>query len=154
VFGWRLKDLWKKILPSQGYLLIDIKKCRGCTSCMLACTLAYEGVENPTLFRIQKIQNSFESFPDDVAIKQCRQCIDPACVKACPVDALKSNSKYGNVRMIDKAGGGPDGKQACVDVCPLNAVKFTKEIPVQEGDSGYKVDLRGSNWQRLGYPTG
>ena len=51
----------------------------------------------------------------------------------------------------DEAGGGPDGKQACVEVCPVGAIKFTREIPVQDGDAGYKVNLRDSAWQQLGY---
>ena len=191
------------ILPSHGYLLVDTKKCQGCISCMLACTLVHEGVENPSLSRIQIIQNSFESFPDDVTIEQCRQCVDPACVEVCPTHAIKADSEYGNIRMIDKtkcigcgdcveacpftpsrpvvvsdenfngdkkgrkcdlcaitpyhwdkAGGGPDGKQACVEVCPVGAIKFTTEIPVQEGDEGYKVNLRTKNWWKLGYPRG
>jgi len=191
------------IPASDGYLLVDIKKCQGCASCMLACSLVHEGVESLSLSRIQIIQNSFEAFPDDVTIEQCRQCVEPACVEACPADALKANPKYGNVRMVDrdkcigcgdcveacpytpsrpvvvsdenyngdkksrkcdlcantpyhwdKAGGGPDGKQACVEVCPVGAIKFTKEIPVQEGDAGYKVNLRDRNWGSLGYPTG
>jgi len=166
---------------SEGYLLVDVKKCQGCMSCMLACTLVHEGVENPSLSRIQIIQDSFECFPDDVTIEQCRQCVDPPCVKACPADALKANAKYGNVRMVDRgkcigcgacveacpyipsrpvvvsdenfngdrksrkcdlcantpyhwdeAGGGPHGKQACVEVCPVGAIKFTKEVPLQK----------------------
>jgi protein NrfC len=182
------------IPASEGYLLVDTKKCQGCASCMLACSLVHEGVENLSLSRIQVIQNPFESFPDDVTIEQCRQCVDPACVKACPVDALKANAKYGNVRMVDRtkcigcgdcveacpympsravisdkksrkcdlcantpyhwddAGGGPNGKQACVEVCPVGAIRFTKKIPVQKGDKGYKVNLRTKNWWKLGYP--
>jgi len=190
-----------EIPPSDGYLLVDIKKCQGCASCMLACSLVHEGVESLSLSRIQVMQNSFESFPDDLTIEQCRQCVDPPCVKECPTDALEANAKYGNVRMVDKekcigcgkcydvcpytpsrpvvvadrdyggevksrkcdlcanarfhwdeAGGGPDGKQACVEVCPVGAIKFTKKIPKQKGDGGYKVDLRGRNWGKLGYP--
>ncbi len=189
------------ISVSKGYLLVDIKKCQGCASCMLACSLVHEGVESLSLSRIQIMQNSFESFPDDLTIEQCRQCVDPPCVKECPTDALEANAKYGNVRMVDKekcigcgtchdvcpyipsrpvvvadkdydgevksrkcdlcantpfhwdeAGGGPAGKQACVEVCPVGAIKFTKEIPQQKGDDGYKVDLRGPNWRKLGYP--
>ncbi|MDJ0912558.1 MAG: 4Fe-4S dicluster domain-containing protein [Desulfobacterales bacterium] len=191
------------IPPSNGYLLVDIRKCQGCTSCMLACTLVHEGVENPSLSRIQIIQNPFKSFPDDVTIEQCRQCVDPVCVQACPADALQANAKYGNVRMVDRtkcigcgdcteacpytpsrtvvaldenfnedfkarkcdlcantpyhwdvAGGGPDGKQACVEVCPVGAIEFTKEIPAQKGDEGYKVNLRGTPWWGLGYTKG
>ncbi len=192
----------ENIPPSDGYLLVDIKKCQGCASCMLACSLIHEGVESLSLSRIQVMQNSFESFPDDLTIEQCRQCLDPACVKKCPEDALKANAKYGNVRMVDKkkcigcgvcydacpytpkravvaanknyegelksrkcdlcanapfhwdeAGGGPDGKQACVEICPVGAIKFTRKIPRQEGDAGYKVNLLDENWGKLGYPT-
>ena len=191
-----------EIPPSDGYLLVDIKKCQGCASCMLACCLVHEGVESLSLSRIQIMQNSFESFPDDLTIEQCRQCVDPACVKVCPTGALKADARYGNVRMVDKekcigcglcygacpytpsraflaadkayddeaksrkcdlcanapyhwdeAGGGPDGKQACVAVCPVGAIMFTKQIPVQDGDGGYKVNLRDENWGSLGYPT-
>jgi protein NrfC len=53
----------------------------------------------------------------------------------------------------DKEGGGPEGKQACVEVCPVGAIKFTREVPRQEGDSGYKVNLRGESWKQLGYPV-
>ena len=190
-----------EIPPSEGYLLVDIEKCQGCASCMLACSLVHEGVESLSLSRIQIIQNSFDPFPDDLTIEQCRQCLEPPCVKVCPTGALDANARYGNVRMVDKrkcigcgacydacpftpsrafvapdrgyggrdksrkcdlcadapfhwddAGGGPGGKQACVEVCPLGAIRFTKEILVQKGDNGYKVNLRDRNWGQLGYP--
>jgi protein NrfC len=190
------------IPPADGYLLVDIAKCQGCLSCMLACSLIHEGVESLSLSRIQIMQNSFESFPNDLAIEQCRQCVEPACVEVCPVDALEPDATFGNVRIVDRekcigcglcfeacpftpsrafladdpayddeaksrkcdlcayapyhwdeAGGGPDGKQACVAICPVGAIAFTKEIPVQEGVSGYKVNLRDESWAVLGFPT-
>ncbi len=190
------------IPPSDGYLIVDIKKCQGCASCMLACSLVHEGVESLSLARIQIMQDSFKAFPADVTIEQCRHCVDPACVRACPADALKANPAYGNVRMAapdrcigcgacfeacpfkpsrsvvaaderfkgkiksrkcdlcadtpyhwDKAGGGPKGRQACVEVCPVGAIGFTRSIPIQEGDAGYRVNLRNQAWARLGYPT-
>ena len=189
-----------KIPSSHGYLLVDVKKCQGCTSCMLACTLVHEGVQNPSLSRIQIIQNPFESYPNDLTIAQCRQCVEPACVEACPENAIMAPAAIGHVRVIDKtrcigcgecqaacpitpgrpvvspdelfndeikagkcdlcsqtpyhwdkAGGGPGGKMACVEVCPVGAIKFTNKIPVQEGDQGYMVNLRDKRWQRLGY---
>ncbi|MFC2023176.1 4Fe-4S dicluster domain-containing protein [Chloroflexota bacterium] len=191
-----------EIPPADGYLLVDIEKCQGCASCMLACSLIHEGVESLSLSRIQIMQNSFEAFPDDLTIEQCRQCVEPACVMVCPTGALKADARYGNVRMVDKevcigcglcndacpytpsraylaadeehgsenksrkcdlcasaphhwdeAGGGPNGKQACVEVCPVGAIKFTEKIPKQSGDRGYRVDLRDRNWGKLGYPT-
>jgi protein NrfC len=189
--------------PSDGYIIVDTKKCQGCVSCMLACSLVHEGVESQSLSRIQIIQNSFKAFPDDLTMAQCRQCVDPLCVNECPEDALTVNDAFGNARMVDadkcvgcgtcveacpytpsrtqlfsdekydgdlkakkcdlcantpfhwdEAGGGPEGKQACVEVCPVGAIKFTRTIPVQEGDSGYEVNLRGDSWERLGFPIG
>jgi protein NrfC len=188
------------IAASHGYLVVDVEKCQGCISCMLACSLVHEGAQSPSLSRIQILQDSFGKFPDDLTIEQCRQCEEPACVEACPENALTANAKFGHVRMVDKAkctgcgscfqacpytparlsiaedetfnrelkslkcdlcanapyhwdekGGGPDGKQACVEVCPVGAIAFTKTIPIQEGNSGYKVNLRDDNWERLGY---
>jgi len=191
------------IPPADGYLLVDIAKCQGCASCMLACSLIHEGVESLSLSRIQIVQDPFVSFPGDLTIAQCRQCVDPACVEACPTGALDVDARHGNVRRVDAelcigcglcheacpytpsraylapdpaykdeaksrkcdlcanapyhwdgAGGGPDGKQACVAVCPVGAIAFTKEIPEQDGDGGYRVNLRDQSWAALGFPTG
>jgi protein NrfC len=198
----KLTDGRAAIPVSEGYLLIDQKKCQGCMSCMLACSLVNEGVENLSLSRIQVIQNSFEKWPADLTIEQCRQCVDPACVVACPENALSVDARFGNVRRVvdrekcvgcgacveacpytpsrplvapdekyggdvkarkcelcadapyhwDAAGGGPQGKQACVEICPVDAIQFTAKVPGQEGDSGYKVNLRDYTWAGLGYP--
>jgi hypothetical protein len=40
-----------------------------------------------------------------------------------------------------------------VEVCPVGAIKFSRTITIQEGDAGYKVNLRDVSWRRLGYPT-
>ncbi len=187
---------------SIGYILVDTKKCQGCVSCMLACSLVNEGESNLSLARIQVIQNSFEKWPDDVTVEQCRQCVEPACVKACPENALFVDAEFGNVRRIDaekcigcgscfdecpytpkrtiiaadenfggeikarkcdlcatakfhwdEKGGGPLGKQACAEVCPVGAIRFTNKVPQQAGESGYKINLRDSTWGMLGYPT-
>jgi protein NrfC len=68
------------IPASGGYLLVDTRKCQGCMTCMLACSLVHEGRENLSLSRIQVIQNPFERFPDDITLEQCRQCVEPACL--------------------------------------------------------------------------
>ena len=41
--------------------------------------------------------------------------------------------------------GGPNGKQACVEVCPMRAIKLVKEMPQQMGNAGYDVNLRNEN---------
>ena len=179
---------------SKGYILVDTRKCQGCLTCMLACSLANDGRVNLSLSRIQVMQNPFGKFPHDISVEQCRQCVEPKCVESCPTEAIVFDKEHGNIRTIDYglcvgcldcipacqhqpsraiwnfeddraekcdlcAGakhwkkGGPGGKQACIEVCPVNAIRFENEVPVQEGDAGYKVNLRGEAWGKLGYPT-
>jgi protein NrfC len=85
------------------------------------------------------------------------------CVNACPYPPGRAiwNHEDGHAQKCDLCvdtphwdeNGGPDGKQACVQVCPLGAIRFTDVIPAQEGDEGYKVNLRGDGWRKLGYPA-
>jgi protein NrfC len=191
-FIW-LKNGIAAVPASEGYLLVDTKKCQGCLTCMLACSLCHEGEENLSLSRIQILQNPFEGYPNDLDVAQCRQCEAPKCVEACPAKALFVDEVNGNIRRIDETKcigcescieacpytpsraswdgdeehalkcdlcldtpfwnheGGPDGKQACVELCPLGALIFTQEIPDQEGEKGYNVNLRGKGWKKLGF---
>ncbi len=177
---------------AKGYLIYDSKKCAGCVTCMLSCSLVHEGKENLSLARIQISQSSFAKFPDDIKIAICRQCITPVCVQSCPTGACFVDSANGNVRRINSAKcigcktclsacpqqpnrtvwnpatkkslkcdlcldtpywnekGGPNGKQACVEVCPMKALKFVADTPDQTETDGYDVNLRNEHWQNLG----
>jgi protein NrfC len=188
-----LNDAVAAIPASGGYLLADTRKCQGCMTCMLACSLVHEGKENLSLARIQVIQNSFAKFPNDTNLALCRQCVEPACLEACPTGALFIDHEHDNVRTIDaekcigckkciqacpyaparpiwnfedmhaqkcdlcadtpfwKEQGGPDGKQACVELCPVAALAFTRTIPAQVGDRGYNINLRREGWENLGF---
>ena len=107
-----------RVIPAaEGYLLVDTRKCQGCMTCMLACSLVHEGFESLSLARIQIVQNPFNNFPDDINIAQCRQCKDPLCLDACTYDALYVDRANGNVRTIDEDKC--RGCQACVRACPF-----------------------------------
>jgi len=182
----------KSYAPSKGYLVYDSKKCAGCVTCMLSCSLVHEGNESLSLARIQISQSSFAKFPDDIKIAICRQCVTPVCVQSCPAGACFVDSANGNVRRInsekcigcktclsacpqqpnrtvwnpitkrsmkcDLCGdspywnekGGPNGKQACVEVCPMKAIKFVAETPDQTETDGYDLNLRNHHWLNLG----
>ncbi len=177
---------------SKGYLVYDSKKCIGCTTCMLSCSMVHYGEQNLSLSRIQIIQNSFGKFPNDLQISPCRQCVTPPCVINCPVGAAYIDTENGNVRrineeecigcktcirmcpqqphrtvwnhIIEKSSkcdlcidtpywnekGGPNGKQACVESCPMQAIKFVTEAPDQEETDGYNINLRNENYFNLG----
>ncbi len=145
-----------KIEDAKGYILVDPKKCQGCLSCMLACSLAHEGIENLSLSRIQVTQNSFEKWPDDLMIHQCRQCVDAPCVLACPKEAMTADAKYGNVRIVDREKCIGCGK--CVRACP-----YLPGGPIIAADQQYddkkksrKCDLCVDTpfWDETGGPGG
>ena len=175
---------------SKGYLLVDTRKCAGCCTCMLACSLVHEGESNLSLSKIQVVSDTFGHYPTDVAVNFCRQCENPACYSACPLpdQALCIDEKTGvryinqeectgcyqcveacpytpsriivrpekNVAMkCDLCQNTPywegEGKQACVSICPMKALKFATEKP--EGPDGYTVNLRGEGWAKLKFPT-
>jgi protein NrfC len=177
---------------SKGYLVYDSKKCAGCTTCMLSCSLTHYGVQSLSLSRIQIIQDSFGKFPADIKMAPCRQCITPVCVENCPTGAAFVDAQNGNVRRIDSKKcigcktclamcpqqphrtvwnhilgksskcdlcidtpywsekGGPGGKQACVESCPMKAIKFVAGTPDQTETDGYDVNLRNEHWLNLG----
>ncbi len=193
VASFMVSDDVYAIEVSDGYLLVDTKKCAACETCMLACSLAHSGKTNVNLSRIQLGKNPLGHFPTDVMQNQCRQCPYPPCVDACPTKAMHADPET-NVRLVaeDKCigcercieacsftpsrvqwnyeerhaqkcdlclntphwdeEGGPDGKQACVQVCPMKALSFTRKIP-RQSDEGYDVNLRNEHWAIIGFPV-
>ena len=73
------------------------------------------------------------------------------CIKSCPQkphrtiwDSVKNKSTkcdlcadapYWNEK------GGPEGKQACVETCPVKALKLVTKAPPQRDIDGYDVNL-------------
>ena len=93
--------------------------------------------------------------------EKCTGC--QSCIEACPYKPSRAilNFEKDLAHKCDlcvetpfwKKQGGPSGKQACVEVCPLGAIVFTDKIPAQKGDQGYIRNLRGEKWGQLGYPV-
>ena len=135
---------------SGGYLLVDTKKCAGCSSCMLACSLVHHGETNLALSRIQVTQDSFGKFPEDITISQCRQCPYPACVAACPTGAMHADAKTG-VRTVDVAKC--IGCERCVNACPFTPSRALWNFEEKHAE---KCDLceNAKFWDHVGGPDG
>ena len=101
---------------STRYLVYDSRRCSGCQSCMVACSLVHEGVAGTSLSRIQVSRAILASYPYDIQISVCRQCPEPMCVKSCPAGACHVSPANGNVRMIDAAKCIGCGE--CLKACP------------------------------------
>ncbi len=119
VKGLFLPDKVFAVPVSRGYLLVDTKKCAGCASCMLACSLVHSGECNISLSRIQVLADPFGPFgnTESVVQQQCRQCPFPACVEACPTGAMHTDAANGDVRTVDP--GKCIGCERCINACPF-----------------------------------
>ncbi len=81
--------------------------------------------------------------------KKCIGC--KKCIQACPQDPHKTIwnpviKKSAKCDLCESAPywnekGGPKGKQACVETCPVKALKLVTEAPLQTDINGYDVNL-------------
>jgi protein NrfC len=102
---------------STGYLVYDSRRCSGCQSCMLTCSLVHDGEAGASGARIQVARNVFDPYPQDIQIFVCRQCPEPFCVKNCPTGACHVSAENGQVRMI--AADRCIGCKTCIESCPF-----------------------------------
>jgi len=151
VKGFFLPEEVFAVPASEGYLLVDTKKCAGCETCMLMCSLVHEGVSNINLSRIQIIQNPFGKYPDDIAQQQCRQCPYPSCVDACPTGAMHVDTANGNIRTVDASKC--IGCERCIEACPFTP---SRALWNYEDKHAFKCDLCADTpyWNKEGGPGG
>jgi Fe-S-cluster-containing hydrogenase component 2 len=107
--------------PSKGVLLVNEKMCAGCASCVYACSLSHEGVAAPHLSRI-KVSNLDHEEWDNTA-KPCLQCVEPLCLRYCPVGAIYVDGTTG-ARVIDQEKC--IGCAECARHCPYRCIKHPK----------------------------
>ncbi len=113
------------------YLHADSSKCSGCKACLVACSLAKFGVNNPKKARLAIIPK-FPS-PGVFEVKTCTNC--GTCAEVCPVGAVKVNEK--GAYYID-----PNeciACMACVKECPEQVIFTHPDYPTP-----FECDLCGA----------
>ncbi|MCL2654450.1 MAG: 4Fe-4S dicluster domain-containing protein [Coriobacteriia bacterium] len=113
--------------------------------------------------------NHVDTANGNVRTVDARKCIGcQKCIEACPFETARvqwdpttKTSQKCDLCVTSKywsEKGGPDGKHACEEVCPMRAIKYTTELPKVDGLEGYEVNLRSVDvdpkWAAYGLPTG
>lgn len=99
-------------------MIIDLNRCIGCNSCVIACKLQNNTAEHR--FNTVVEQREAGTYPDSRIVFTpvlCNQCIDPPCVPACPQKATYKIAGGIVVTDWNKCTGAGD----CVTACPYGA---------------------------------
>jgi carbon-monoxide dehydrogenase iron sulfur subunit len=102
-------------------ILVRKEVCSGCRACEVACVARHDAQFGTATARIKvaKIEPVGLDVPN-----VCRLCRRPACVAACPTEALYRDEVMGVVRVKAEDC---IGCSACVDACPFGMVTLHSE---------------------------
>jgi len=114
-------------------ILTDVTKCLGCLECVVACKATYSlKMDLPKTWQKNDglSANNWTSIlqkPGNHYIrKQCRHCLEPACVSACPVGALSKTPEGPVIYDNDKCLG----CRYCMMACPYGIPRYDWDKPV------------------------
>ena len=109
-------------------ILTDVTKCVGCEKCVDACVAEHN--HGPSLrwrwsskdgLSGSRFTSVVRSEGNAYVRKQCRHCLDPACVTACPVGALTKTESGAVVYDAHKCMG----CRYCMMSCPFGIPRYT-----------------------------
>ncbi|HXG59537.1 MAG TPA: 4Fe-4S dicluster domain-containing protein [Thermoanaerobaculia bacterium] len=117
--------------------ILDLTKCVGCHACTVACKS-----ENNTAPQISPLvmrngraitvdwrrvteieRGTYPKVAREFVSMACNHCLEPACMKSCPVGAITKRDKDGIV-LIDQEKC--NGCRYCVWACPWGAPRFSE----------------------------
>ena len=112
-------------------LVVDSDKCTGCRSCEVACSMRAVGAFQPSESRIHAVALRDGEYFTAVT---CLQCGDPACMRACPENAIIKTDAGVVLVVSDRC----TGCKACVQACPFGAISYSEIL-----QDASKCDLCG-----------
>ena len=125
--------------PRAVGILYDANLCIGCQACMTACKQANnmpaehfgrEAIwDNPVDLSAKTLNiiKMYSQGQEQTFVKrQCLHCLEPSCVAACPVSALRKDPQTGVVTYDKDAC---IGCRYCQIACPYNVPKFEWDDP-------------------------
>ena len=121
-------------------MMIDLNRCIGCRTCVVACRNYHELFDHqtaepdniPYYLRVEtRVQGAFPDLTMDTWVRPCQHCHEPGCLEACPEGAVDKDPETGIVRIDEEkctgcqaeAGSYPEEKAKsapCTATCPAH----------------------------------
>jgi len=107
----------------------DQTRCTGCFTCTVACKDWHDIPAGPATWRgvIEIEKGKFPNLFVAYFVTGCWHCANPACVTACPVDAISKRQEDGVVIVDQEKCLGKDNCDMCLQACPYDAPQFGAE---------------------------
>lgn len=126
-------------MAKKYVLLMDLRKCVGCTSCQVSCKM--ENAVPMRSFRSKVDIADTGDYPKAKRFffpKMCNHCDEPPCVEPCPVKGATFKRKDGVV-VIDRAKCIGCGR--CVSSCPYGARFIHPNVAVSNDPQKYAAKV-------------
>jgi polysulfide reductase chain B len=123
-------------------LMIDMDRCIGCKTCIVACRNHHGLVDHasampgeiPFYLRVEsEREGEFPTLSVNHRVIPCQHCKKAQCIKACPSGAIAKDEQTGIVR-IDRDTC--TGSRKCLEACPWGVIQFD-----EAGGFAHKCDL-------------
>ena len=120
----------------------DQTRCSRCYTCVVSCKDWYDTPAGPSNWlRIKPIEEGKYPHPFWANIfSPCYHCVDPACVPACPVNAISKREQDGIVVVDRELCLGKDTCQLCLDACSYDAPQFGAEENAKMEKCGFCLE--------------
>jgi NADH-dependent fumarate reductase subunit E len=133
-------------MNSRVVMVIDLDRCWGCRTCEVACKQELGLGTGP---RPMKVLETGARSLDGVLYRDfiptlCQHCDEPACLAACPVEAIHRETD-GTIQIRQEAC---NGCGACVTACPFGVIETDGE-----GEAPMKCTLCSERRERGALPS-
>jgi formate dehydrogenase iron-sulfur subunit len=122
------RDLIPNTQPGKGEQFafqVDLDRCTSCKACVTACH-SMNGLDEDETWRfVGHLHGGSTQAPVQQSVTTaCHHCVDPACLKGCPVEAYEKDPITGIVKHLDDQC---IGCQYCTLTCPYEVPQYSEK---------------------------